>query len=98
MRTNLVAAYISRLPLAVLIWGGCQGQPSTGGHTLRQLVEPGCIPESDDAFCQRLGKGCGTVGDLDNCGQPRTVESCGACVAGQSCTAEGICACMPETD
>ncbi len=37
-----------------------------------------CQPESDAAFCARLGKTCGSHADLDSCGAPRTAR-CGAC-------------------
>jgi hypothetical protein len=37
----------------------------------------GCMPESDWAFCTRLGRTCGNVSGTDNCGNPRAVASCG---------------------
>jgi hypothetical protein len=50
-----------------------------------------CVPETDPAFCSRLGKNCGTVSAPDNCGIPRTVSSCGTCtVAGESCGGGGV--------
>jgi formylglycine-generating enzyme required for sulfatase activity len=49
----------------------------------------------------RLGKNCGMVTGNDNCGRPRTVMSCGTCVAPFSCGANGtvnVCECRAETD
>jgi peptidoglycan/xylan/chitin deacetylase (PgdA/CDA1 family) len=63
-----------------------------------------CTPESNAAFCTRLGKNCGTVSGTDNCGAPRTVTSCGSCVAPHTCGGAGtpnVCggeACVPEAD
>lgn len=37
-----------------------------------------CVPETDSAFCQRLGKSCEPVSAPDNCGLPRTAN-CGSC-------------------
>src|SRR5262249_24952965 len=51
----------------------------------------GCTPESDAAFCTRLGKNCGSVAGTDNCTQPRSVASCGTCVAPQTCSPANIC-------
>src|SRR5262249_28025531 len=47
----------------------------------------GCTPETDAAFCTRLGKACGSVTAADNCGASRTVASCGTCGTGQTCSA-----------
>ncbi|MBL8953029.1 MAG: hypothetical protein JNK82_19785 [Myxococcaceae bacterium] len=58
-----------------------------------------CTPETDAAFCTRLGAQCGSKSGADNCGTSRTVY-CGACMAGLTCTAANQCvsACAPETD
>lgn len=45
----------------------------------------GCLPESDVAFCIRLGKNCGAVTAADNCDVSRTVASCGTCNQPQTC-------------
>jgi hypothetical protein len=50
---------------------------------------PTCTPESDGAFCARLGKNCGSVSGNDNCGNARTVGSCGTCTAPQTCGGGG---------
>ncbi|MDO8640795.1 MAG: MopE-related protein, partial [Nitrosarchaeum sp.] len=56
-----------------------------------------CQPESDSAFCARLGKTCGSVTATDNCGISRTVSSCGACFSGQKCSNGNCAACPAET-
>jgi len=61
------------------------GLQCTGGQCV-----PACVPESDAAFCSRLGKTCGSVTAADNCGASRTA-SCGACPAGQSCSGSNVC-------
>jgi chitinase len=48
-----------------------------------------CTPESDAAFCSRLGKNCGSVTASDNCGTNRTVSSCGSCTSPQTCGGGG---------
>ena len=58
-----------------------------------------CIPEDDDAFCDRLGKNCDAVHDEDNCGGKRVVV-CGQCTGAKVCGAAGIanvCA-LPPTE
>jgi hypothetical protein len=55
-----------------------------------QLFDSGtCTPESNSAFCARLGKNCGSVTAADNCGTTRTVTSCGTCTAPQTCGGGG---------
>jgi hypothetical protein len=48
-----------------------------------------CTPEDDMAFCQRLGKNCGSVTRPDNCGVARTV-TCGTCMPLGTCGGGGI--------
>jgi formylglycine-generating enzyme len=48
-----------------------------------------CIPETDAAFCTRLGKNCGFLVDVGYCG-PRTAE-CGVCVPPQTCGGNNVC-------
>lgn len=62
-----------------------------------------CTPESNAAFCSRLGKQCGSVTGTDNCNAARTVSSCGTCTAPQTCGGGGtanVCgnSCTPESD
>jgi Ricin-type beta-trefoil lectin domain/NedA-like, galactose-binding domain len=53
-----------------------------------------CTPESDAAFCARLGAKCGTRAGTDNCGVSRTVGNCGPCVPlQQSCAIAAANAC-----
>lgn len=50
-----------------------------------------CHPEPNAALCARLGKRCGPVTAVDNCGVTRTV-SCGVCMGGEVCdTAVSVC-------
>lgn len=49
----------------------------------------GCIPETDSAFCTRLGRDCGSVTANDNCGISRTVSSCGTCTLPDTCGGGG---------
>lgn len=58
-----------------------------------------CV-ESDQAFCQRLGKDCDTVFARDACGLERTVD-CGSCSAPEQCGgggSENECGCPLESD
>jgi hypothetical protein len=48
-----------------------------------------CTPESNSAFCARLGASCGSVTASDNCGVSRTVSSCGSCTSPQTCGGGG---------
>jgi hypothetical protein len=48
-----------------------------------------CTPETNTAFCARLGRNCGSVTANDNCGTSRTVGSCGTCTAPQTCGGGG---------
>jgi hypothetical protein len=48
-----------------------------------------CTPETDSAFCSRLGKNCNSVTAPDNCGTSRTVSSCGMCTSPATCGGSG---------
>jgi hypothetical protein len=48
-----------------------------------------CTPETNSAFCSRLGKNCGSVTAADNCGTNRTVSSCGTCTSPATCGGSG---------
>jgi hypothetical protein len=50
-----------------------------------------CAPETDTAFCMRLGKSCESFSGSDNCGQPRTVANCGSCGAPTSACVSNVC-------
>ena len=55
-----------------------------------------CLPETDTAFCSRLGKNCSSVTALDNCQVSRTAN-CGTCASG-TCT-NNVCvlpSCTPD--
>jgi hypothetical protein len=53
-----------------------------------------CLPETDEAFCARLGKNCNDVTAEDNCGIPRTAD-CGDCDPGWTCGLHeaNVCGC-----
>ncbi|MCG3172708.1 MAG: hypothetical protein GMKNLPBB_00863 [Myxococcota bacterium] len=58
-----------------------------------------CTPESDSAFCSRLGKNCNSVTAADNCGTSRTVN-CGSCSSPNTCGGGGtanVCGCTPNS-
>ena len=54
-----------------------------------------CVAETNTLFCSRLGKECGSVTDNDNCGDLRTVTSCGTCTGEDECV-NGVCTCVPD--
>lgn len=58
-----------------------------------------CTPESDDEFCDRLEKACGSLTAGDNCGSSRTVASCGTCAESDVCSNNAcVPVCEPESD
>jgi hypothetical protein len=63
--------------------------PCAAGATCNEQTDTCCTPESDTAFCSRVGKNCGTVTAADNCGVTRTVASCGTCTAPATCGGGG---------
>lgn len=82
---------------------GGSGEIDVGVHDAG-IGEPdggsaGCVPETDRAFCARIGRNCGPVTDFDNCDMSRTTN-CGGCDEPLVCGAlgkAGQCGC-PETD
>jgi len=56
-----------------------------------------CEPETDPEFCERLEKNCGTVTDLDNCGEMRQAQ-CGTCLEPAVCGMDNVCSCDAETN
>jgi hypothetical protein len=69
----------------ILVALGC------GNVKSEQHDAPACTPETDTAFCMRLGKNCGSVMDNDNCNQVRTA-ACGVCSGGTPvCSAANTC-------
>jgi len=49
-----------------------------------------CAPESNAAFCSRLGKNCGSYTANDNCGYSRTAN-CGSCSGRNVCSGSNVC-------
>jgi hypothetical protein len=54
------------------------------------VFEAGCAPETNAAFCARLGKECGMVTGTDHCGLARSVTSCGTCMSPLVCGGAGM--------
>jgi hypothetical protein len=63
--------------------GGDQATSSSGNPDAAddapQATPDACIPETDQEMCARLGKDCDPFSGLDNCGQARSIASCGVC-------------------
>lgn len=68
--------------------GTCTSPQSCGAVTTNVC---GCVPESDTAFCARLGRTCNPATATDNCGASRTVATCGTCGGTGYCTNGGTC-------
>lgn len=64
---SLCSVLVVAIPTLIL-HSGCKLYPS-------QLAD--CAPETDDAFCKRLGKTSGPAAGRDNCDADRTVADCG---------------------
>jgi hypothetical protein len=73
--------------------GRCEAPETCGGGGVDNQC--GCMPESDEEFCTRLGSDCGEVTDADNCGEMRTV-ACGTCDEPTMCGVENlnVCGCV----
>jgi prepilin-type N-terminal cleavage/methylation domain-containing protein len=70
----------------------CTGYQTCGAVSPNQCD---CAPETDPAFCTRLGAVCGSLTGTDNCGQSRTVAACGSsCSFGYRCN---INSCVAST-
>ena len=79
--------------------GACTAPSVCGGGGIPNVCG-GCVPETDQAYCARLGKSCDVVVSFDNCGASRSVN-CGACTGHTTCGGGGIanvCGCTTETD
>jgi formylglycine-generating enzyme required for sulfatase activity len=78
--------------------GTCAGTGETcGGGAQPAANVCGCTTETDAQFCARLGAECGQKSGTDNCGQSRTVTSCGTCANGGTCSAQGSCPWVAST-
>lgn len=78
--TLTVVSNAENSPSKTFAVSGC-GVPTSG-----ELPACYCTPETDAAFCTRLGRLCGSVAELDNCNRHRTVASCGTCTAPKTCS------------
>ena len=76
--------------------GGTGGGTADAGYAARDIAPQdafgsdgdGCAPETNAAFCFRLGKNCGTLNGIDNCGTA-IAASCGTCTSPQTCGGAG---------
>lgn len=75
--------------------GTCAAGSRCGGVVANRCEA--CVAETNEAFCVRLGKNCGVVSGLDDCGAARTA-ACGSCAANEACTSANVCACTPEAN
>ena len=73
----------------------CDLYSSCSWNTVYGTCETSCVAETNTLFCSRLGKECGSVTDNDNCGDLRTVTSCGTCTGEDECV-NGVCTCVPD--
>ena len=73
--------------------GVCGPYLTCGGGGKANLC--GCTPESNPAFCARLGATCGSLNRADNCGHFRTLV-CGACPMGAICNGSFACVAEPS--
>lgn len=74
--------------------GECPAPETCGGGAPGIANNCGCTPESNEEFCARNGKDCGTFIGTDNCGIARTAN-CGPCSGGTVCgqSAPNVCGC-----
>jgi formylglycine-generating enzyme len=78
--------------------GGTGGAGGGGGGSGGAGGSGGCSPETNKAFCSRLGKNCGSATANDNCGASRTVSSCATCASPRTCEGDICCTgCTPGT-
>jgi hypothetical protein len=74
-----------------VVTGGTSGSGGTGGtggsnadaapDAPQGNTDAACVPETDQQMCTRLVKNCNAFTGTDNCGQPRSITSCGTCAA-----------------
>ncbi len=77
---------------------GSGGAAGASGANDSGTPDGPCVVESDDAFCTRQGKNCGTVAAPDNCGTNR-MATCGICGPLSMCAGGGtanVCGAPPN--
>jgi hypothetical protein len=74
--------------------GGASGSGGTGGSNADAApdapqgnTDAACVPETDQQMCTRLGKNCNAISGTDNCGQSRSITTCGTCTGTLVCGA-----------
>lgn len=75
--------------LAAVLLAGCGKVQSNVVVDGAATGDDTCVPESDAAFCLRIGKTCESQNAADNCGLSRTAD-CGTCASGDGCVV-GVC-------
>ncbi len=67
--------------------GTCTGSETCAGAGTANVCGEGatCVPETEDEFCARLGKTCGSVQAADNCGIV-SIARCGGCTFPEECS------------
>ena len=79
--------------------GGVGGSNLDAAQDIPQLSpDATCVPETDVDMCFRLGKNCDAISERDNCGQPRSITSCGVCRGAEVCgaTVPNVCGTLPQ--
>jgi hypothetical protein len=82
-------SFIVSLGLALAGCGSISSTPDGAAPSDGAAGGDGCVAESDEAFCARLGRTCESQSARDNCGAPRTAD-CGTCTGDQGCS-RGVC-------
>ncbi len=73
--------------------GGAGGSGGTGGSNADAAPDApqgnpdACVSETDQQMCTRLGKNCNAISRFDNCGQSRSITTCGTCTGTLVCGA-----------
>jgi hypothetical protein len=69
--------------------GGASGAGGSNADAAPDIpqgrTDAACVPETDQQMCTRLVKNCNAITGTDNCGQPRSITTCGACTIGLVC-------------
>jgi hypothetical protein len=71
---------------------------ATTTDAARSDGDAACVSEGTVAFCNRLGKDCGNIIGIDNCGKTISAD-CGRCPPLQTCGGDGrlsICGALPN--
>ncbi len=78
------------------VCGVCPTNYTCNNHACVYSGSQTCSQQSDASLCAAYGATCGSISASDNCGNYRTVNSCGSCGAGQIC-ANHTCGAVSQT-